>query len=251
VAGLTDAIFGKPVTNVTTTWNAPSSGSSFCEVTGWIWPELEFQVNLPTQWNERYVMNGGGGWDGNLMVPTSANTEGYASSSVNGGYMAANWPSSCGSFGLKEPYFNQYYGDAGYPTGLGGYYGSTNPIGSGNPYACQKVVDFGYRQLYETPVIAKKIVQQYYQKAPKKSYYSGGSCGGKEGQISAQKFPELYDGYYIGFPLGGHVAVTFHGTWDTLWGSGLAKQLDPTCVAGPFGGCATVYSQYKAALCRF
>ena len=93
----------------------------------------------------------------------------------------------------------------------------------GNPYACQKVVDFGMRHLYETPVIAKKIVRQYYGTDPIFSYYSGSSCGGNEGQISAQNFYDLYDGFYINCPLGGHVAVTFRGTWDTLWGADLAK----------------------------
>ena len=87
-----------------------------------------------------------------------------------------------------------------------------------------------------------------------RSYYIGGSNGGKEGQISAQQFPELYDGFFIGWPLGGHVAVTFRGMWDTLWGADLAKQADPACV--PVNcpiprlcrvTCPNVYS-YKAAL---
>lgn len=249
VTGLTDATFHKPVTNVTAVWKTTSSGATFCQVTGWMWPEIKFQVTMPTLWNERYVMNGGGGWDGSLRLPGSPDAEGYATSSANGGYMSANWPSSCGSFGLEEPYFSQYYDAAKYPTGLGGYYGSTDPIGSGNPYACQKVVDFGIRHLYETPVIAKKIVGYYYQKTPKKSYYSGGSCGGKEGQISAQNFPWLYDGFFIGYPLGGHLAVTFRGTWDTYWGADLAKQADPACVPNPpTVTCPSVYAKYKAAL---
>jgi Tannase and feruloyl esterase len=243
VEGLTDETFGMPITNVTAAWRQVGTSSTyFCQVTGWIWPEIRFQVTLPSEgtvWNERYLMNGGGGWDGNLSVPNAPNAAGYAQSSANGGYMSRNWPSSCGSFGLKEPYFSTYYNAADYPTGLGGFYGSVDPKGSGNPYACQKVVDFGIRHLYETPVVAKKIVRQYYGVDPKYSYYSGGSCGGKEGQISAQKFPELYDGFFIGYPLGGHLAVTFRGTWDTFWGAGLAKSL---------GGGKTVYSQYKAAL---
>jgi feruloyl esterase len=205
---------------------------------------------MPTIWNERYQMNGGGGWDGTLRFTNSPSTDGYATSGANGGYMASNWPSLCASFGLKEPYFSEYYDENLYPTGVvknnsgtiietNVYYGSVDPKGSGNPYACQKVVDFGIRHLYETPVIAKKIIKLYYGIDPKKSYYSGGSCGGKEGQISAQKFPELYDGFWIGYPLGGHVAVTFRGMWDTFWGAGLAKSL---------GGRDTVYSKYKAAL---
>jgi hypothetical protein len=245
VAGLTDVTFDKPVTNVTATWRTSSSGATFCQVTGWMWPEIKFQVTMPTLWNERYQMNGGGGWDGGLNPPSTPNADGYATSGANGGYMSANWPSSCGSFGLEEPHFSQYWNSPTpiYPkAGSGGYYAypdASSYVGKGNPDACQKVVDFGYRHLYETPVIAKKIVEHYYTKAPVKSYYSGGSCGGKEGQISAQKFPELYDGFFIGYPLGGHLAVTFRGTWDTFWGAGLAQSV---------GGGKTVYSMYKAAL---
>jgi feruloyl esterase len=245
VEGLTDVTFNKPVTNVTATWRTSSAGATFCQVTGWIWPETKFQVTMPTLWNERYQMNGGGGWDGGLSVPSSPNAQGYATSSANGGYMSANWPGTA-TFALKEPYFDQYYGDAGYPKGgPGNYYGSADPKGTGNPYACQKVEDYGIRHLYETPVIAKKIVKHYYGIDPKKSYYSGGSNGGKEGQITAQKFPELYDGFYIGCPLGGMVAVTFRGTWDTLWGADLAKRADPNCTGF---GCQSVYAKYKAAL---
>ena len=99
---------------------------------------------------------------------------------------------------MEEPYFSIYYNtDADqtkwYPkAGSGGYYANPDAasyVGQGNPDACQKVVDYGYRHLYETPVIAKKIVEHYYQQTPKKSYYSGGSNGGKEGQITRTEVP--------------------------------------------------------------
>jgi len=253
LAGLTDATFHKPVTNFTATWKTATSGATFCQVVGWMWPEIKFQVTMPTVWNERYQMNGGGGWDGGLNAPNAPNALGYATSSANGGYMSANWP-GIGTFGMEEPYFSIYYNNdpdqaKWYPkAGSGGYYAAPDAasyVGKGNPDACQKVVDYGYRHLYETPVIAKKIIEHFYQQAPKKSYYSGGSNGGKEGQITAQKFPELFDGYYIGCPLGGMVAVTFRGTWDTFWGTELAKQADPSCTGF---GCQSVYAKYKAAL---
>ena len=128
--------------------------------------------------------------------------------------MSANWPGT-GTFGMEEPYFSMYYNspdEVVSKAGSGGYYAAPDAasyVGKGNPDACQKVVDYGDRFLNETPVIAKKIIKHYYGIDPKKSYYSGGSNGGKEGQITAQKFPELFDGYYIGCPLGGMVAVTF------------------------------------------
>ena len=252
VAGLTDETFNMPVTNVTATWktstSGPTSGAKFCQVVGWIWPEIKFQVTLPaegTVWNERYINNGGGGWDGSLSVPNSPNAQGYATSSANGGYMSRNWPSGAGTFGLKEPYFSEYYDPALYPTGLGGFYGTVDPMGEGNPYACQKVYDYGIRHLRETPLIAKEIINHYYGSYPQFSYFSGGSNGGKEGMISSQKLYDIYDGFYIGCPLGGMVAVTFRGTWDTFWGADLAAKADPNCTGF---GCASIYSQYKAAL---
>jgi len=261
VETLKDVTFHKPVTNVTAVWtDATATTASFCQVTGWMWPEIKFQVTLPTNWNKRYVMDGGGGWDGSLNIPTAPDPDGYARSSANGGYMAANWPTDAGalaaywpngagSFGLKEPYFSKYYDPTKYPTGAGGWYGDTNPIGSGNPDACQKVVDFGIRHLMETPIIAKKIIHKYYHNMPKYSYYNGSSCGGKEGQISAQKFPEFYNGFYIGCPLGGHLAVTFRGTWDDYWSTkSHLSDLVPGCPYPPFLSlfCPTVYSTYKA-----
>jgi feruloyl esterase len=124
-----------------------------------------------------------------------------------------------------------YYGSGTYPTAAGGFYGNDSPQGEGNPYACQKVIDFGTRHLKETPVIAKKIIKQYYGEDIKYSYFSGSSCGGKEGQISAQKFYDLYDGFYIGCPLGGHQVVALRGTWDTAQGriSGLSDFYNPLC----------------------
>lgn len=242
VEGLTDEAFGMPVTNVTATWRrVGTTDTYFCQVTGWIWPETRFHVTLPSVgviWNGRYMNTGGGGWDGFLIPPSSPNALGYATSQANGGYMSANWPGTA-TFGLKEPYFSMYYNPADYPTGTGGWYGDVNPKGSGNPYACQKVYDFGIRHLRETPLIAKKIIRQYYGTDPAFSYFIGNSCGGKEGQISAQKLYDLYDGFLIGCPLGGHVAVTLRGMWNTLWGAGLAKAVS---------GGGTVYSRFKARL---
>ncbi len=237
---LTDEAFGKPVTNVVTTWD-DTDGT--CEVTGWIWPETQFRVILPTDWNERYINNGGGGWDGSLArlrAPLADPNGGkYAISLANGGYMQANWDEDYGFFGLKEPFFSDYYDPASYPTGVGGWYGDVNPIGEGNPYACQKVYDFGIRHLRETPLVAKKIIQHYYDSNPMYSYYYGQSCGGKEGQISAQKLYDIYDGFWINSALGGHIAVTLRGTWNTVQGADLAQSA---------GGRDTVYSKYKQEL---
>lgn len=226
VETLTDVAFGKPVKNVTTTWyDETSTLPSYCKVTGWMWPEIQFQVSLPSKWNNRYVNSGGGGWNGSLVgTLTSALALGYATSGSNGAYSATYWPQGLnnyyGSFGLKEPYFSQYYDNTVYPNG-NGYDGDAFVPGLGNPNACQKIEDYGIRQLRETPLVSKKIIAHYYGSYPKYSYFNGGSNGGKEGMISSQKAYDIYDGFYIGFPLGGNIAITMRGMWDTLKGASL------------------------------
>src|ERR1041385_8053879 len=49
-------------------------------------------------------------------------------------------------------------------------------------------------------VKAKTIVEAYYSAAPRLSYWSGCSSGGKQGLKEAQKFPGDYDAILAGAP---------------------------------------------------
>jgi hypothetical protein len=51
-----------------------------CDVRGVIWPEAKFAVKLPTNWNNRFEMVGGGGWAGviSLAAVDTAVRDGYA-----------------------------------------------------------------------------------------------------------------------------------------------------------------------------
>src|SRR5258707_8864967 len=61
-----------------------------CDVRGVIWPEARFAVKLPTNWNERFQMVGGGGWAGAISIAAmdAAVREGYASTSTDTGHDA-------------------------------------------------------------------------------------------------------------------------------------------------------------------
>ncbi len=64
----------------------------------------------------------------------------------------------------------------------------------------EKIVDFGYRAIHETAAKAKAIIQAFYGDAPKHSYFSSCSNGGRQALMEAQRYPEDYDGIIAGAP---------------------------------------------------
>src|ERR1700674_5360051 len=145
-----------------------------CDVRGVIWPEARFAVKLPTNWNDRFEMVGGGGWAGaiSLAAMDAAVRDGYATTSTDTGHDAQKEPGT--SFAYPGP---------------------------NNPHAARKLVDFGYLAVHETALVAKKVIRAYYGSEPRYSYWVGCSTGGRQGLMEAQRYPEDFDGYVIGAPV--------------------------------------------------
>lgn len=222
VTGLTDETLHQPFTNITAKWIAAAGDApTYCEIKARIFPQTDFVVRLPAEWQGRYIHQGGGAWDGSLYTGLKQYATlghvlalGYVNSSSNGGHDGSQYPSP-GAFALKDPYFQQML----FP----------NDPNKSNPNSCQMLVDFGNRAQREVPLATRKIIQQFYGQQPHHTYYWGSSTGGREGLVSAQKNHDIFDGFFIGWPTGGHVAVNFRGAWDTYWGqtSGLSKGAIP------------------------
>ncbi len=144
---------------------------AFCRVQGVIEPtadsHIEFEVWLPVEgWNGKYRGVGNGGFAGAIDYGGLANSlaYGYAASATDTGHKG----------GVT---------DAGWALG--------------HP---EKVADFGYRAIHETAEKAKELVKAYYTNAPRRSYFSSCSNGGREALMEAQRYPADYDGILAGAP---------------------------------------------------
>lgn len=133
--------------------------------------EIKSEVWLPAtgSWNGKFLMEGGGGFVGSVNTNgmTKAIREGYATASTDTGHAGGS-----GSFGLGHP---------------------------------EKIVDFAYRAVHETAVKAKAVIAAYYGRGPRLSYWEGCSTGGRQGLMSAQRYPEDFDGIIAGAPANNQI----------------------------------------------
>ncbi len=142
---------------------------AFCRVRGEIKPTadslIKFEVWMPAAgWNGKFEQLGNGGLGGsiNLFALAGGMKQGFATAATDDGHDGA-------------------------PT--------DSLWAIGHP---EKVKDFGYRAVHETNIKAKKIIEAFYQKPPRYSYFNGCSEGGREALMEAQRFPEDFNGILAG-----------------------------------------------------
>ena len=152
--------------------------ATYCRVSITLRPaadsEIKSEVWLPAAsvWNGKLLMEGGGGLVGSINTGgmTHAVREGYASASTDTGHTG-----SSGRFALGHP---------------------------------DKITDFAYRAVHETAVEAKTLIAAYYGRGPRLSYWEGCSTGGRQGLMSAQRYPEDFDGIIAGAPAYNQIYIS-------------------------------------------
>ena len=144
---------------------------AFCRVMLTLKPakdsDIKVEVWLPLEgWNGKYRGQGNGGFAGSIIYPGMgfAISEGYATASTDTGHAGSPIDAS---WGLNHP---------------------------------DKIVDFGWRAIHEMTIKAKAVIQAFYGKPAKWSYFAACSNGGRQGLMEAQRFPEDYDGIIAGAP---------------------------------------------------
>ena len=127
---------------------------------------IEMELWLPTDnWNGKFLAVGNGGWAGSISFDAMA-------SGLRRGYATAS-------------------NDTGHK-------GATAAFAVGHP---EKLIDFAYRAMHEMAVHSKAIIQAFYNRGPRLSYYEGCSTGGRQGMMAAQRFPEDFDAIIAGAPV--------------------------------------------------
>lgn len=150
-----------------------------CQVDGKINPRtgidgkpyaINFRLRLPSLWNSRFYMSGGGGINGVLIDPIAQLKLGFATIGTDSGHDNSmhNDPQAGGtaSFGVDP----------------------------------QARIDFAFNAYDQVTRAGKALTEAFYAAPAKYSYFEGCSEGGREALLMAQRFPQHYDGIVAGAP---------------------------------------------------
>ncbi|WP_435171233.1 tannase/feruloyl esterase family alpha/beta hydrolase [Falsirhodobacter sp. 1013] len=154
----------------------------FCRLTGAIGPvsdapPIRFQVNLPAEWIGKVVQYGGGGFNGSLVtgldplrdapptVPTPL-MQGYVTAGTDSGHDAEELE-EIQAFALNDE-------------------------------ALENFAHAAYKKLHDLVVA---VTAEAYGQALARYYYFGGSEGGREGLMMAQRYPHDFDGIVSAVPV--------------------------------------------------
>lgn len=168
---------------------------AYCLVSGKIMPvdraapDINFQVALPSTWNTKVVMLGGGGFNGtvpdvagNIAVASpdarSPLSRGYAVFASDSGHQSTKADpfkaALDGSFAANEEAYRNWLGDA----------------------------------LKKTHDAALSVIRASYAQVPTRSYFLGSSTGGREALTVAGRWPTEWNGIVSLYPAR-NVTVTF------------------------------------------
>jgi hypothetical protein len=147
-------------------------------------PDIKLHLGMPVGWNRSTMMFGGGGYDGTIPDVTqnvpfgppdqpAPLARGYATYGSDSGHQAGPAGSLDGSFGLNDEALRNFAaGDA----------------------------------LKKTHDAAMYLVRRGYGAGPRRTYFAGGSTGGREALVVAQRWPDAFDGVISAYPAWNNMA---------------------------------------------
>lgn len=164
----------------------------YCKVLGYVEPQVKFEVHLPlSTWTQRFVQTGCGGLCGTLGIRLDND--------------AGCMPAQNGELALAST-------NMGHSGGMDGSFGEKD---------FQLRIDFAYRGVHVTTLAAKALIERYYGKKAKYSYFAGCSDGGREALMEAERYPGDFNGITAGAPAMNFVTQnTFYHGWNARVNTG-------------------------------
>jgi len=160
---------------------AANGTPEYCDVKGYVMPQIQFELRLPTHsWNGRYFQVGCGGYCGMVSIQYCSDVldQNFAVAADNMGHVGDM---------LHDPLWGQ---------------------------SDDARREFGRRSTHVTAVIAKAVVERLYGARPAWSYFRGCSTGGREGLMEAAWAPDDFDGIVSGDPAFAGRLGGIAGNWD-------------------------------------
>jgi len=177
--------------SVTTAVPASDALPAYCRIEGVINPNIGFEARFPTtDWNGKYFQAGCGGFCGSIRAdkPGYSNSinealkRGYAAITTDGGHKGTSM------------------GDATW---------ARDNVEAEEIYA--------HKGVYLVRKAGVRLVKAFYSNDPDYTYFSGCSTGGRMAAMTAQRYPDLFDGILSG---GGVLNLSgsggLFGTWKLV-----------------------------------
>jgi feruloyl esterase len=127
---------------------------------------IGFQMRLPTDWSGRFLHQGNGGLDGFVAPATGTVTAGQLRNGLQMGFAVLS-------------------SDAGHGT-------HQLPLFGLEP---QARLDYGYQAVGTLTPMAKSLIAAAYGRGPDRSYFAGGSNGGRHTMVASARYADEYDGF--------------------------------------------------------
>jgi hypothetical protein len=147
----------------------PRTTRDYCKVLGAVAPmeagapPVNFEVNLPVDWNGKAVQYGGGGSNGVLITGLAPLRDARRDTPVPVARGFATWGTDSGHDTKKLPHPRAF---------------ALND---------ESLVNMAYAAYKKTHDVGVRIARAFYDQAPAKVYFYGGSEGGREALMMAQQ----------------------------------------------------------------
>lgn len=166
-----------------------NKSGQYCKVLGTIHPvdflapEIHVEVDMPTNFNGKSVHFGGGGFDGTIPDPEGQPLDGFLLFAEPAG-VATPLRRGFVTFGSDGGHVGSFF-EGSFAT---------------NDEALANYVGDHIKKTHDFAVFLERA---RYGSTAVHSYFIGGSGGGRQGLIAAQRFPTDYDGIISTFPASG------------------------------------------------